>query len=214
MKKQILSLSAIALLAAAIFTGCGKKEDITKPVVTLKGAAKDTISLQGTYTEQGATAEDEEDGALTPTISGTVNVNMTGTYTITYTATDAAGNAGTATRTVIVKNDADGMAGTYECTIAGSTPYVYTQTITASTTLNNRIHFGKFGDYAGNTGIYADIVGTTITLPSQTAIQVGNPAADRTFSGTGMTTTGGFALTYTETTGGTPMNFSEAFVKQ
>lgn len=215
MKKNIFNLSAVALIAmASVFTGCNK-DDIAAPVVSLNGAASQTIFLQGTYTELNATATDENDGAITPTISGTVNVNLTGTYTITYTATDAAGNVGTATRTVIVENEVGAMTGTYNCSIAGSPPYTYTQTITASTTLNKRIGFGKFGDYSGATGIYADIVGTTVTLPSQTAIQVGTPAADRTFAGSGsVVSSTTFNISYTETTGGTPVSFVETFVKQ
>jgi len=215
MKKNILNLSAIALIAiSSVFTGC-QKDDVDPPVVTLNGAASQTISLQGTYTEMNATATDEEDGAITPTISGTVNVNLTGTYTITYSATDAAGNTGTASRTVIVVNDADAMTGTYNCSIAGSPPYTYTQTITASTTLNNRIGFSKFGDYAGNSGIYATIIGSTVDLPSQTAIQVGSPAADRVFAGSGsIVSSTTFNITYTETTGGTPVSYVETFVKQ
>ena len=35
-------------------------------------------------------------------LSGTVDTDTVGTYTITYTATDASGNVGTATRTVTV----------------------------------------------------------------------------------------------------------------
>ena len=34
--------------------------------------------------------------------SGSVDTSAAGTYTLTYTATDASGNVGTATRTVIV----------------------------------------------------------------------------------------------------------------
>lgn len=212
MKKNILSLSALVLVAATLITSCNK-EDTTAPVVTLTGAATQTISLQGTYTEMNATAEDDEDGALTPTVSGTVNVNQTGVYTITYTATDAAGNVGTATREITVVNDADGMTGTYTCTIAGSPDYVYTQSIAASQTLNNRIIFGKFGDYTGNTNIYANVTGTTVDLPTQMAVGVGNPASDRTFGGSGSTTSNGFTLTYTETAGGSTINTVETFVK-
>jgi len=213
MKKQITSISAIALLATAVFyTGC-KKDDVEAPVVTITGSDL-TISLQGTYNELGATATDNEDGTLTPQASGVVDVNMTGTYTITYSASDAAGNTGTAKRTVIVKNDSDAMTGTYTCTIAGTPAYTYTQSITASTTLNNRIKFGKFGDYNGNTGIYANITGNTVDLPSQTtATAVGTPAAIRTFAGTGLKNSAGFGLTYTETTSGTPATFNEVFVK-
>ena len=213
MKKNILSFTAIALIASAtIFTGC-KKDDTTAPVVTLVGGDK-TMSLQGTYTELGATAQDDKDGAITPTISGTVDVNHTGVYVITYMAMDAAGNEGTATRNVTVVNDVDNMTGTYACSITSLSPaYNYTQTVTASPTLNKRILFGKFGDYSGNTGIYADIVGTTITLPSQTAVMVGNPATNRTFAGSGATVTGGFGLNYTETTSTGSVNTVETFVK-
>ena len=56
----------------------------------------------GGYTELGATALDETDGVLSVSNSGTVDVGTPGTYVITYTATDAAGNIGTAQRTVIV----------------------------------------------------------------------------------------------------------------
>ena len=212
MKKNILSLTAIAMIASAtIFTGC-KKDDTTAPVVTLVGSDQ-TISLQGSYSELGATADDDKDGAITPVITGTVDVNHTGVYVITYTATDAAGNAGTATRNVTVVNDVDNMTGNYHCTIAGSPAYNYDQAITASPTLNKRILFGKFGDYSGNTGIYADVVGTTITLPSQTAVMVGTPATNRTFAGSGTVTAGGFGLNYTETTATGSINTVESFVK-
>ena len=51
-----------------------------------------------TWTDAGAISN----GGETVSVSGTVNTNSTGTYTITYTATDAAGNTGSATRTVTV----------------------------------------------------------------------------------------------------------------
>jgi hypothetical protein len=212
MKKQILSTASFALLTVSlIFTGC-KKDDTTAPVVTIVGANQ-TISLQGTYTELGATATDDEDGALTPSSSGTVDVNHTGTYVITYSATDKAGNTGTATRSVTVKNDVESMTGTYTSTIDGS--YTYTQTITASPTTNRRILFGKFGDYAGNTNIYADVTGSTVTLPSQTAVNVGSPATTRTFAGTGtISSSSTFGIAYTETTTAGTQYYSEVYVKQ
>ena len=219
MKKNIFNLSAITLVAmGTVFTGC-QKDDIDAPVVTITGAASQTIFLQGTYTELNATANDEKDGAITPTISGVPpNVNLAGTYTLIYTATDAAGNVGTAERTIIVKNEVDAMTGTYQCTIpiSGQPDYVYTQTVTASTTLNKRIGFSKFSGYAGNTNIYANIIGATVDLPSQTAIQVGSPAADRVFAGSAGSVVSAttFNITYTETTGGTTLNNVETFVKQ
>lgn len=174
MKKNILSLSAIALVAA-LFTGCNK-EDTTAPIVTLTGDASKTISLQGTYTEEGATANDDEDGTITPTVSGTVNVDLTGNYIITYTATDAAGNVGTATRTVTVKNDADIYAGTYTTTnpdFGSDSPW--TQTVTASTTQNKVIIFSKFAARTGNNAVEAILTGgTTFTLIAKTVSGLGS----------------------------------------
>lgn len=205
MKKNILSLSVIALLATALFTGCNK-EDTTAPMVTLTGDASKTVSLQGTYTEEGATATDDEDGEITPTVSGTVNEDLAGTYTITYTATDAAGNVGTATRTVIVKNDAEDLAGMYNVSdVCGSQTFTYTQTITASTTVNNKIMFNKFADYANNSSIYANVTGTDIMIPSQSAVGIGTnnggtcDVANHQFvSQSGTITTTGFTITYTD----------------
>lgn len=211
MKKNILAVTAITLLAGSmVFTSC-KKDDITNPVVTMIGNDM-TISLQGTFTDPGATADDNKDGKITPVATGAVNVNLKGVYEITYTATDAAGNSATAVRKVTVVNDADALNGTYSVAETPGSPF--TQTIAASTTLNNRIIFSKFANYVNNTGIYADIVGTTITLPSQTAIQVGNPAADRMFSGTGTKSATGLSISFTETTNGTTASYVDIMTKQ
>jgi hypothetical protein len=55
------------------------------------------VIVGGSFTDPGATTDE---GTLST--SGTVNVNSVGTYTITYSATDATGNTATATRTVAV----------------------------------------------------------------------------------------------------------------
>lgn len=205
MKKQILSISALALLTVAlVFTGC-KKDDITAPEVTVTGGDQ-TISLNSSYTELGATATDDRDGEVSVSTSGAVNKDLAGTYVITYSATDAAGNTGTATRTVIVKNDAAYLAGTYTVVDnCGGTIFNYSQTITASTTVNNRIEFNKFADYAGNSSIYAMVTGTTINIPSQTAVGIGTNSggscdvANHTFvSQSGGISGNDFAITYTD----------------
>ena len=72
--------------------------DNTPPVITLLGEATVTIEVGSTYSDAGATA----DGGETVTSSGTVDTSTVGTYTITYSATDAVGNTGTAIRTVNV----------------------------------------------------------------------------------------------------------------
>ena len=72
--------------------------DTTAPIITVLGDNPATVEMGSTYTDAGATA----DGGETVTPSGTVETSTVGTYTITYSATDAEGNTGTATRTVTV----------------------------------------------------------------------------------------------------------------
>ena len=79
------------------------KEDKTPPVITLKNK-EETIYQGNPYKESGATATDNCDTDLSNkiNISGTVDTNKTGTYTITYEVTDSSGNKGTATKKVKV----------------------------------------------------------------------------------------------------------------
>jgi hypothetical protein len=73
------------------------------PVVTLNGNATMTCGrIGGTYTDAGATATDDKDGSLTPAESGTVDLSTDGTYVVTWTATDSAGQSAKADRTVSV----------------------------------------------------------------------------------------------------------------
>ena len=75
--------------------------DTTAPVVTVTGDNPATTELGDTYTDAGATATDAS-GAVTVVTSGTVDIDTVGSYTLTYTSTDASGNTGTETRTVNV----------------------------------------------------------------------------------------------------------------
>jgi len=77
--------------------------DTTPPTITLNGANPMTLECHGSvYSESGATASDACDPVPTLAISGTVDVNVVGAYTVTYTATDASGNSASTTRTVDV----------------------------------------------------------------------------------------------------------------
>jgi len=93
--------------------------DTTAPVITVTGSNPATAEAKATYTDPGASATDNVDGDLTASIvlTGSVNTNLIGTYTLTYTATDSSGNTGTATRTV---NVVDTTAPVI--TITGSNP--------------------------------------------------------------------------------------------
>lgn len=74
--------------------------DTTPPVITLNGDNPLNLSIDDTYTELGATANDDVDGSVTVGISGNVDTSTAGTYEITYTAVDSTGNESTTTRTV------------------------------------------------------------------------------------------------------------------
>jgi formylglycine-generating enzyme required for sulfatase activity len=84
--------------------------DTTNPVLTLLGDANMSQAKDSAWVDPGATASDSLDGNLTSsiTIIGTVDVNTTGVYTLTYSVSDEASNETNATRTVHV-----GMASTH-----------------------------------------------------------------------------------------------------
>ncbi|MDB6032602.1 MAG: uncharacterized protein JWM16_2940, partial [Verrucomicrobiales bacterium] len=78
--------------------------DTTPPIVSLIGNAAVTVECHGAFTDPGATATDACAGALTPTRTGSLDLNTPGVYTLTYSATDPSGKTGTATRTVTVSD--------------------------------------------------------------------------------------------------------------
>ncbi len=79
-------------------------QDNEKPTLTLKGNQTIYLKEHSTYKESGATASDNCDGNLNNNIkiSGTVNTNKPGEYTISYQVSDASGNKQTLTRKVLV----------------------------------------------------------------------------------------------------------------
>lgn len=66
--------------------------DTTAPVIVLNGANPMTVECQTSFTDPGATATEACDTTALVTASGIVDPNTVGTYQITYTSTDAAGN--------------------------------------------------------------------------------------------------------------------------
>ena len=80
------------------------RTDNVKPVITLKGNSTVNVRLGDKYVDAGATALDNIDGNITSKIITKSNVNTlkVGTYTVSYTVSDKAGNVDTKTRTVKV----------------------------------------------------------------------------------------------------------------
>jgi len=89
------------LTAACVIT----VPDTIPPVITLQGNANMTINRGSTFTEPGYTAIDNVDGNITSrvVVTGFVDANVIGVYTLLYEVADNAGNVGRATRTVTVR---------------------------------------------------------------------------------------------------------------
>jgi beta-glucanase (GH16 family) len=75
--------------------------DNTPPEITLNGEQTVGLAIGDNYLEAGATATDAIDGDVVVTISGSIGSEI-GTYSITYSAVDAAGNSSSLMRTVVV----------------------------------------------------------------------------------------------------------------
>lgn len=110
--KKFISQVFITVLSVSMFVGCGggsssTGEDITAPIITILGNNPAIISKDSVYTDQGATATDNVDSIVNVTSGGSVDTSTVGTYIITYSATDVAGNTATALRTVSVVVDTE-----------------------------------------------------------------------------------------------------------
>ena len=79
--------------------------DSVPPEISLIGSAAISVRLGSLYTDAGASAIDNVDGDISDRIVVTnpVNTDRAGTYTISYSVEDLAGNAAVATRSVVVE---------------------------------------------------------------------------------------------------------------
>ena len=97
----------LVVLLGALMSGCGGSSSVDKdtlaPSITLLGSSPVTLTVGGTYQESGSTVTDNVDDGLTATVTGSVDTTTAGTYILTYTATDRAGNSSNTSRTVVVE---------------------------------------------------------------------------------------------------------------
>ena len=158
--------------------------DTTAPVITLTGSATINLNVGDSFTDPGATATDNIDGNLTSSIvvTGSVNTNAVGTYTLNYNVSDAAGNAATqVSRTV---NVTDGTApvitltgsATINLTVGDSfTDPGATATdnvdgnLTSSIVVTGSVNTGAAGTYTLNYNV-SDAAGNAATQVSRTVI--------------------------------------------
>lgn len=176
---KILILSIVTSLFA-----CAKK-DKTAPVISLNGERTVFLILNSDYIEPGATAVDDLDGYLQVSVSGEVNVNLAGVYYVQYSATDASGNSNSATRSVVVNNE----AALYNADYFTSAYYnndttEYNTQVIASTTINNQIWFAGFS-VEENAAVFSNIIGDSLDIPGQ-QVMAGSPLQTHKFSGKGV----------------------------
>ena len=85
--------------------------DYSAPVITLNGAAALELEVGNSYSEQGAVATDASGVEGDVAISGSVDTETLGSYTLTYTALDVLGYTSTTTRLVTVIARVSGGGG-------------------------------------------------------------------------------------------------------
>ncbi|MCJ8311332.1 MAG: BspA family leucine-rich repeat surface protein, partial [Pseudomonadales bacterium] len=77
--------------------------DTQKPELTLSGESEISLEVHSNYTEQGAAVTDNYDSDLQAVITSDLEIDVLGSYIVTYQATDGSSNvANTITRTVNV----------------------------------------------------------------------------------------------------------------
>jgi CSLREA domain-containing protein len=167
---------AFALVACG--GSSGKPKDRTAPIITLTGVNPQIIEASTAYVEFGATATDNRDGNLSTAIvidASQVDTQIPGSYVVTYSVTDAAGNSGSAIRTVVVQDTTPPvitLLGDEPQVIVACTPYIELGA-EASDTLD--------GDLSGAIVINAGAVDTTVpsdyTVTYDVADAAGNTAA-------------------------------------
>ncbi|MDB4414366.1 DUF5011 domain-containing protein [bacterium] len=133
--------------------------DITAPVITVTSGT-DTVEQGSTWTDAGATADTGE----TVITSGTVDINTAGTYTVTYSATDAAGNVATpVTRTVTVEDTTPPVAPTL---IGPSLTNSPTPTLTGTAESGSTVRIYHDGSELGSATADSETGSYSITVPS------------------------------------------------
>jgi hypothetical protein len=194
-KSPVFALFTLAICFSLVWTGC-KKEDTVPPVVTLIGDASVAVDLGGTYTDAGATAIDDVDGDVTSNIevSNPVDTQKSGTYVVIYAVPDAAGNVGSANRTVTVTPNRNSYLGSYSTVEDCPSPYGLssTPTISAGAAANEIV----LAPYYFNGGSITMIVdGSTVTIAAN---QNPGPIGDNA-SGSGTLSSDGKVISMTVT---------------
>ena len=138
--------------------------DIMPPVITLQGSNPVTIMVDGTYTDAGATCRDNVDASRVLIPSGTVDTSAGGSYVLTYSCTDAAGNMAQVTRTVNVQTPPPIFVSSELDLSTGVLMITFSETIDVTPKTNvspTKIHIRESGTYTGGVTLTTSELGTT-----------------------------------------------------
>jgi hypothetical protein len=113
----------IILILSTTFISCNRKDfyqpKIDKsinrdiPSIVLNGSNSIDIALGGVYNELGAIATDVDGNSLAVVTQTNINLNLTGNYSVTYTATDQYGKQNSITRSVNIIMDITNWLGSW-----------------------------------------------------------------------------------------------------
>ncbi len=142
--------------------------DTTPPVITILGANPVNVTQNTVYTDAGATALDAVDGVVPVTSVSTVNTAVIGTYAVTYTAKDVAGNVATTVRTVnvVAAPPADITPPVVTITLPTDGSIVNTPTVTVTGTASDNVGVISLTVNGAPATIVAGAYSTTVTLVS------------------------------------------------
>ena len=154
--------------------------DTTPPVIKLEGSSLVTITVDETYTEQGAVCDDVVDADKPATVGGdTVDISTVGQYTVTYNCTDEAGNnAPQVSRTVNVEATPPTFVSSGLDSSTSGLTIIFSETIDVTPAAKvdaTKIHIRESGNYTGGgitlsaselvTTTDASTISFTLTMP-------------------------------------------------
>ena len=192
------SVSDSSSNAATVVTRTVNVVDQTAPTITILGGNQITIEAGSSYTDAGATATDNYNNDVTAdiTVTNTVDPNIIGSYTVTYTVSDASGNQATAVRTVIVEDSTPPsitLVGSNPVSVEAGSSYSdagatatdsYDGDLTSSIATNNNVDINTVGSYtvtytvtdsSGNTATATRTVNVADTTAPVITISGANP---------------------------------------
>lgn len=145
----------------------------------------------GIFAEPGYLAYDNVDGLITEfvVVTGTVDLETIGTYTLTYTITDAAGNVTVVTRVVVVADTQApviNLLGPPTVTVPCQSPVDFT--LPNATLSGASVGYTSFDNVDGNitnnvvvnTGGFCSLCSGTYTITYNVSDEAGNAAIQRT----------------------------------